>query len=87
MTDERVEFVAEPATIEQLFRELSSSGTFASPKLWADAYLIAIALSREQSGNLDQALGEGDPPLFWRDRPISTLFQIALGWFEIGLQL
>jgi uncharacterized protein len=40
--DERVEFISEPPSVERAFRGLSSS-THASPKLWADAYLIALA--------------------------------------------
>jgi toxin-antitoxin system PIN domain toxin len=40
--DERVEFISEPPSVERAFRGLSSS-THASPKLWADAYLIAFA--------------------------------------------
>ena len=41
-SDERVEFLAEPPAVERAFRGLSSS-THASPKLWADAYLTALA--------------------------------------------
>jgi len=40
--DERVEFVSEPPAVERAFRGLSSSA-HASPKLWADAYLTALA--------------------------------------------
>jgi hypothetical protein len=40
--DERVEFVQEPLSVERAFRGLSSSAN-ASPKLWADAYLTALA--------------------------------------------
>jgi uncharacterized protein len=41
-SDERVEFVQEPTSLERAFRGLSSSA-HASPKLWADAYLTALA--------------------------------------------
>ena len=41
--DERVEFLAEPSAVEHTFRGLSSSA-HASPKLWADAYLTALAV-------------------------------------------
>jgi toxin-antitoxin system PIN domain toxin len=40
--DERVEFIQEPPSVERAFRGLSSSA-HASPKLWADAYLTALA--------------------------------------------
>jgi toxin-antitoxin system PIN domain toxin len=40
--DERVEFLTEPPALERAFRGLSSSA-HASPKLWADAYLTALA--------------------------------------------
>lgn len=39
--DDRVVFVAEPPGIETRFREYSSGRT-ASPKLWADAWLLAF---------------------------------------------
>ena len=39
--DERMGFVAEPPNIEQPFRKYSST-RFASPNVWADAYLAAI---------------------------------------------
>jgi uncharacterized protein len=42
LNDERVEFVAEPSDIEPRLRRLSSGST-GSPKLWADAYLLAFA--------------------------------------------
>ena len=56
--DERVEFATEPSRIDVPFRELSS-GRGASPKLWADAYLIAFAT--EVSGTVvtfDRALAD-----------------------------
>src|SRR2546430_167014 len=57
MGDGRVELVAEPPAMERVFRENSASGTLASPKLWADAYLMAFAF--EAGGivvTFDQAL-------------------------------
>jgi len=42
LSDERVQFVAEPELIESDLRRFSSGGN-ASPKLWADAYLLAFA--------------------------------------------
>ena len=40
--DDRVTFVPEPPAVETHFRQDSSTGT-ASPKLWADAWLLAFA--------------------------------------------
>jgi toxin-antitoxin system PIN domain toxin len=40
--DDRVIFMEEPAGVEQRFREYAS-GAMASPKLWADAWLLAFA--------------------------------------------
>jgi toxin-antitoxin system PIN domain toxin len=40
--DDRVAFVPEPVGVETHFREYASGGT-ASPKLWADAWLLAFA--------------------------------------------
>jgi uncharacterized protein len=40
--DERVVFVPEPSEAERHFRRLAS-GRAASPKLWADAWLLAFA--------------------------------------------
>jgi toxin-antitoxin system PIN domain toxin len=40
--DDRVTFVTEPAAVEKHFREYASGGA-ASPKLWADAWLLAFA--------------------------------------------
>jgi toxin-antitoxin system PIN domain toxin len=54
--DDRVTFVSEPPEIEKRFRE-KASGRTASPKLWADAWLLALA--QEAEGVLvtfDQAL-------------------------------
>ena len=55
--DERVRFVAEPPEIERNFRE-KAVGKTASPKVWADAWLLATA--QEAGGTLvtfDKALG------------------------------
>jgi toxin-antitoxin system PIN domain toxin len=55
--DDRVLFVAEPPEIEQTFRE-KAVGRQASPKIWADAWLLAMA---EAAGGVlvtfDKALG------------------------------
>jgi toxin-antitoxin system PIN domain toxin len=40
--DDRVTFVAEPAEVEKRFRE-KAVGRAASPKVWADAWLLATA--------------------------------------------
>ena len=40
--DERVDYVPEPANVQTEFRNLTESG-IASPKVWADAWLIAMA--------------------------------------------
>jgi toxin-antitoxin system PIN domain toxin len=40
--DDRVALFPEPATLEAIFREHASARR-ASPKLWADAYLLAFA--------------------------------------------
>ncbi|MBZ5606946.1 MAG: PIN domain-containing protein [Acidobacteriia bacterium] len=63
LNDERVEFVAEPPSIDAAFRGFSS-GRHASPKLWADAYLLAFAA--ELGGvviTFDRALGSRSPSL------------------------
>ncbi len=44
--DDRVALVPEPADIEASFREYAS-GDRATPKLWADAYLLAFAEQAE----------------------------------------
>jgi uncharacterized protein len=62
MGDGRVELIAEPPMMERAFREYSSSGTLASPKWWADAYLIAFAV--EAGGvvaTFDRALSRRGP--------------------------
>jgi uncharacterized protein len=54
--DDRVSFVAEPVDVERTFRE-KAVGRTASPKVWADAWLLATA--REAGGilvTLDKAL-------------------------------
>ena len=54
--DDRVAFYPEPAEVEKHFREYASGPT-ASPKLWADAWLLAVA--RAAGGTLitfDRAL-------------------------------
>jgi uncharacterized protein len=59
--DERVEFLPEPPAIERRFRELSSS-KFASPKLWADAYLISFAAESEAAMiTFDKSLAKRAP--------------------------
>ena len=40
--DDRVLFVVEPSEIDQRFRE-NAVGRQASPKIWADAWLLAMA--------------------------------------------
>jgi hypothetical protein len=42
--DERVGLMPEPAEVEKLFRQ-NTRGRSASPKLWADAWLLAFAQS------------------------------------------
>jgi len=44
--DERVSFIPEPAAAERHFREFAS-GRAASPKLWADAWLLGFAQAAE----------------------------------------
>jgi toxin-antitoxin system PIN domain toxin len=64
MGDERVEHIAEPPAMERMFRELSSSATLASPKLWADSYLMAFAV--EAGGTVvtfDRALARRGPSI------------------------
>jgi toxin-antitoxin system PIN domain toxin len=55
--DDRVLFISEPAEIDQRFRE-KAVGRQASPKIWADAWLLAMA---QTAGGLlvtfDKALG------------------------------
>jgi uncharacterized protein len=44
LTDDRIDFVAEPPGVEPLWKDLATRGT-ASPKLWMDAYLAAFSLA------------------------------------------
>src|SRR5579859_6296742 len=44
--DDRVLFVSEPPDVERRFRE-KAAGRTASPKLWADAWLLAVAQAAE----------------------------------------
>ena len=44
--DDRVMFISEPPGVEKRFRE-KASGRTASPKLWADAWLLALAQAAE----------------------------------------
>jgi hypothetical protein len=44
--DERVAFMPEPPEVENLFRQ-NTHGRTASPKLWADAWLLAFAQSAD----------------------------------------
>ena len=64
MSDERVELIAEPVALERVFRDLSSSGKLASPKVWADAYLTAFAIEAGGSvATFDQALARRGPSI------------------------
>jgi predicted nucleic acid-binding protein len=44
--DDRVTFVAEPPEVDKRFRE-EARGRTASPKLWEDAWLLAVARTAE----------------------------------------
>ncbi len=44
--DERVVLIAEPRDVDKKFREMAVGRT-ASPKVWADAWLLAFALAAE----------------------------------------
>jgi len=56
--DARVSWCAEPAHMEEKFRKLTS-GRIASPKLWADAYLLAMADALDATlVTFDQALAK-----------------------------
>ncbi|MGA3011312.1 MAG: TA system VapC family ribonuclease toxin [Terracidiphilus sp.] len=44
--DDRVTFVAEPPEVDKRFRE-KATGRTASPKVWADAWLLAVAQAAE----------------------------------------
>lgn len=60
-SDDRVAFMDEPRGLESHFRKLSAS-RYSSPKLWADAWLLAFA---EHSGGalvtFDKALAKRNP--------------------------
>jgi predicted nucleic acid-binding protein len=59
--DDRVAFLPEPAAVDSEFRRCSAGGT-ASPKIWADAWLLAVV--RASGGILvtfDRALAARDP--------------------------
>jgi len=54
--DERVMFIPEPPDVEEQFRARSAART-SSPKMWADAWLLAVADAAEGIVvTLDQAL-------------------------------
>jgi toxin-antitoxin system PIN domain toxin len=56
LEDDQIALYPEPAGMETQFRELSKAGT-ASPKVWADAYLVAcVAGHQGQLVTFDQAL-------------------------------
>lgn len=56
--DDRVVFLAEPEAAEALFRQ-NARGQQASPKLWADAWLLAFAeAAGGQLVTFDRALGQ-----------------------------
>ena len=56
LQDERIEFLEEPAELEEQFRALTRSPQ-ASPKEWADSYLLAFASAADlRLVTLDQAL-------------------------------
>jgi toxin-antitoxin system PIN domain toxin len=55
--DDRVAFIAEPLEVETRFRKNASSRT-ASPKLWSDAWLLAVAEAAAGTVvTFDRALG------------------------------
>ena len=55
-SDSRVTFLPEPPDLEREFRSKSTSGV-ASPKVWADAFLVAMAIGhRAQIVSFDRAL-------------------------------
>ena len=54
--DSRVAFLPEPLDVEREFRRKSTSG-IASPKVWADAFLVATAIGHQgQVVSFDQGL-------------------------------
>ena len=44
--DDRMTFISEPPEVEKRFRE-KATGKTASPKVWADAWLLAVAQAAE----------------------------------------
>jgi hypothetical protein len=55
--DDRVIFLSEPPEVEKRFRE-KAAGRSVSPKVWADAWLLAFAQSAEGVlVTFDKALG------------------------------
>jgi predicted nucleic acid-binding protein len=55
--DDRVVFIAEPPDAEKRFRE-KAAGRTVSPKMWADAWLLAFAQAAEGVlVTFDKALG------------------------------
>ena len=57
--DDRVTWMPEPAEVEERFREYATGA--ASPKLWADAWLLAFARSSEgKLVTFDRALAARD---------------------------
>jgi hypothetical protein len=55
--DDRVGFIGEPREVEARFRKLASVRT-ASPKVWSDAWLLAVAEAAEGTVvTFDRALG------------------------------
>lgn len=44
--DDRVKYMPEPREVEKLFRE-RTTGHMASPKVWGDVWLLAVALAAE----------------------------------------
>jgi toxin-antitoxin system PIN domain toxin len=58
LQDERIEFLEEPPELEPEFRALNRSPQ-ASPKEWADSYLLAFAAAANlRLVTFDQALGQ-----------------------------
>jgi toxin-antitoxin system PIN domain toxin len=62
--DDRVAYLSEPGTLEPEFRRQSKLGT-TSPKVWADAYLLAFAtVSGLKLVTFDRALRPRSPEVF-----------------------
>jgi toxin-antitoxin system PIN domain toxin len=60
-SDSRVAFLGEPPDLDREFRRMSSSG-IASPKVWADALLVATAIGhRAQVVSFDRAIKTHGP--------------------------